>query len=139
MNELNFDSGLVTYSINGKASVTFNPTDNNFIERLYSTFDELDQKQENYHAQVEKMSDKKQIFEFARERDEEMRQMIDTVFGAPVSSTVFGNMSVYALASGLPVWANLMLAVMDEIDTTFSREQRMTNPRISKYTKKYHK
>ena len=38
-----------------------------------------------------------------------------------------------------PVWCNLMLAVMDEIDTTFSREQKATNPRIAKYTEKYHR
>ena len=46
-------------------------------------------------------------------------------------------MNVYALSDGLPVWANLMLTIMDEIDTTFAREQKATNPRISKYTKKY--
>lgn len=42
-------------------------------------------------------------------------------------------------ANGLPVWCNLMMAVMDEIDTTFTREQKLTNPRISKYTAKYQK
>ena len=31
------------------------------------------------------------------------------------------------------------VAVMDEIDTTFTREQKLTNPRISKYTAKYQK
>lgn len=35
MKELNFESGLVTYSLNGKCEVSFNPTDSNFIERLY--------------------------------------------------------------------------------------------------------
>lgn len=45
----------------------------------------------------------------------------------------------YAIANGLPVWCNLMMAVMDEIDTTFTREQKLTNPRISKYTAKYQK
>ena len=32
-----------------------------------------------------------------------------------------------------------ILAVMEEIDTTFAREQKATNPRIAKYTAKYHK
>ena len=32
-----------------------------------------------------------------------------------------------------------MLAVMDQIDTTFAREQKLTNPRIAKYTAKYKK
>lgn len=139
MKELNFDSGLVTYSLNGKCEVSFNPTDSNFVERLYSTFEELDKKQEGYKAQVEKMADKREIFDFARERDAEMRSIIDSVFEAPVSEAVFGGMNVYAIANGLPVWCNLMMAVMDEIDTTFTREQKLTNPRISKYTSKYQK
>ena len=125
MKELNFDSGLVTYSLNGKCEVSFNPTDSNFVERLYSAFEDLDKKQESYKAQIEKMADKKEIF--------------DGVFDAPVSEAVFGGMNVYAIANGLPVWCNLMMAVMDEIDTTFTREQKLTNPRISKYTAKYQK
>ena len=99
--------------------------------------DQLDQ--EGYKAQIEKMTDKREIFEFAKERDAEMRDIIDGVFEAPVSEAVFGGMNVYAIANGLPVWCNLMMAIMDEIDTTFSREQKLTNPRISKYTAKYQK
>lgn len=139
MKELNFDSGLVTYSLNGKIEVSFNPTDSNFVERLYAAFEELDKKQEGYKAQVEKLADKREIFDFARERDAEMRGIIDGVFDAPVCEAVFGGMNVYALSGGLPVWCNLMLAVMDEIDTTFAREQKATNPRIAKYTAKYQK
>lgn len=139
MKELNFESGLVAYSINGKCEVSFNPTDSNFVERLYAAFEELDKKQEGYKAQIEKMANKREIFEFARERDAEMRGIIDGLFGEPVSDAVFGGMNVYSVANGLPVWCNLMLAVMDEIDTTFAREQKATNPRIAKYTQKYHK
>lgn len=136
---LNFESGLVTYNINGRCQVSFNPTDSNFVERLYLAFEDLDKKQESYKTQVEKLADKREIFDFARERDAEMRKIIDGLFDAPVSDSLFGGMSVYAVASGLPVWCNLMLAVMDEIDTTFSREQKATNPRIAKYTEKYHR
>ena len=85
------------------------------------------------------MADKKEIFEFARERDTEMREIIDGLFGVPVSEALFGGMNVYALANGLPVWCNLMLAVMDEVDSTYAREQKATNPRIAKYTAKYQK
>ena len=47
MKELNFESGLVTYSLNGQCEVSFNPTDSNFVERLYSAFEDLDKKQES--------------------------------------------------------------------------------------------
>lgn len=139
MKELNFDSGLVSYSLNGKCEVSFNPTDSNFVERIFKTFNELDKKQEAYKAEVEKISDKKEIFEIARKRDAEMRAIVDEAIGSPVCDSLFGDMNIYALANGLPVWCNLMLAIMDEVDTSFAREQKLTNPRIAKYTSKYHK
>lgn len=139
MKELVFDTGLVTFSVNGACEVSFNPTDSEFVKRLFDAFDTLDKKQDAYKAEIEKMADKKQIFEIARERDKEMREIIDSVFETPVSNSLFGSMNVYALADGLPVWCNLMLAVMDEVDTTFAREQNVTDARIKKYTEKYHK
>lgn len=139
MKDLNFDSGVVTYYLNGKCEVSFNPTDSNFVERIYTAFNDLDKKQDEYKSRIEKMADKKEIFEFARERDAEMRTIIDGVFDASVCDAVFGGMNIYAMASGLPAWVNLMLAVMDECDTTFAREQKATNPRIAKYTAKWSK
>lgn len=139
MPELKFETGLVTYSLNGKCEVSFNPTDSAFVERLFNTFDALDKKQEVYKAEIEKTADNKEIFVIARKRDAEMRAMIDDTLNAKVCDALFGEMNVYALADGLPVWCNLMLSIMDEIDTTFAREQKRTNPRIAKYTAKYHK
>lgn len=139
MKELNFDTGLVIYSINGKCELAFNPTDSTFVEKLFNAFDTLDKKQEAYKAEVEKTANKREVFETARKMDEEMRDIINEVFGFDVCMPLFGTMNVYALADGLPVWSNLMLGIMDEVDTTFARESKLTNPRIQKYTKKYHK
>lgn len=139
MKELKFDTGLVTFSLNGVCDVSFNPTDSAFVQRLFDAFNTLDRKQEAYKAEIEKMSDKGKIFEIAKERDREMREILDGIFEAPVCDALFGSMNVYALADGLPVWCNLMFAVMDEIDTSFAREQKATNARITKYTAKYHK
>jgi hypothetical protein len=137
MPEIKFDTGLVTYTLNSKCEVSFNPTDTAFVEKLYNTFNSLDEKQNAYTAEIESLSGKREIFDYARERDTEMRSMIDDVLGDGVSEAVFGKMNVYSLADGLPVWCNLMLAVMDEIDTSFAREQKKTNPRVAKYTAKY--
>lgn len=139
MKELNFESGIVTYSLGGKCEVSFNPTDSNFVERLYASFEELDKKQDKYKEEIERMADRREIFSYARERDAEMRAILDGIFGAPVSDALFGEMNVYALANGLPVWSNLLLAVMDEIDAAFASEQKTTNPRIQKYLEKYRK
>lgn len=136
--QLVFDDGLVEFDVNGKAKIVLNPTDSVFVEKLYAAFESLDVKQDAYKSRIEKVGDKKEIFGIAREMDAEMRAVIDGVFG-PVSTAVFGDMNTYAMAGGLPIWCNFMLAVMDEIDTTFAREQKATNPRISKYTSKYHR
>lgn len=139
MKELNFDTGVATYAINGKCELSFNPTDSAFVEKLFTAFETLDKKQDAYKAEVEKTANKREVFDTARKMDEEMREIINEAFGTDLCNALFGEMNVYALADGLPVWANLMLAVMDEVDTTFAREQKATNPRVSKYTKKYHK
>lgn len=134
--ELQFDTGLVTYNINGAVELSFNPTDSAFVESLFKTFDKLDRKQDEYGAEIEK-AEKREIFDIARKRDAEMREMIDATLGAPVCDAVFGGMNVYALAGGFPVWANLLLAIMDEIDTSFAENQKQTDARIRKYTDKY--
>lgn len=139
MAELNFAMGVVPFSVNGGYEISFNPTDSAFVERLFSAFETLDSRQEAYKAEVERTANKREVFDVARRMDGEMREIVDGVFGTPVCGAVFGGMNVYALADGLPVWCNFMLAVMDEVDTTFSREQKASNPRIQKYTAKYHK
>ena len=139
MDAIRFETGVKKYSLNGTVDVFFNPTDAEFARRVYQTFDELDKKQDYYKEEVRKISGSAKIFDFAKERDAEMRAMVDGVFGAPVCDALFGSMSVYALADGLPVWCNLMLAIMDELDSGFSREQKATNARVQKYTSKYHK
>lgn len=135
---LSFDTGLVTYDLNGKIKITFNPTDSAFVERLFNVFSDLDKKQESYRAEVERATNR-EVFEIARKRDAEMREMIDGVLGSGVCNALFADMNLYALADGLPVWANFLLAIMDEIDTVFAREQKQTNVRIRKYSQKYHK
>lgn len=139
MPEIKFDTGLVTYDINGACQVEFNPTDSHFVEKLFSTFESLDEAQKTFEADKAKSSNPKDVFELARQLDKSMREQIDGIFGQPVSEALFGGMNLYAVANGLPVWSNLVLALMDEVDTGFAREQKLTNPRLAKYTAKYKK
>ena len=139
MAEIRFDTGIVAFNINDAVTIEFNPTDSEVVEKIYNTFEELDKKQDAYKAEVERCADKKEIFEIARRRDQEMRDMLDGLFGKPICAPLFGAMNVYAMADGLPVWCNLMLAVIDQIDTTFSRQKKLTDPRIKKYTERWKK
>lgn len=139
MNTISIPTGLVTYDINGACQISFNPTDALFAERLYSAFDTLDTRQEDYQSRIEKAANTKAIFEVARALDAEMREIIDNTLGKGVSDALFKDMNVYAMADGLPVWANLFLALMDEMDTGYVHEQRKTSPRLDKYIGKYKK
>ena len=138
MKELNFDTGLVTYTINGKYELSFNPTDSAFVEKFFNAFNALDLKRDEYEGKIKSASNG-EIFAISREIDGEMRDLINGVFEADVCTALFGEMNVFSLADGLPVWCNLFLAVMDEIDSTFAQQQKRMNPRIAKYTSKYHK
>lgn len=143
---LHIETGVVSYTLNDAVTICFNPTDTGFVEGIFKTFSDLDAKQEAIKADVAKLKaeidaggDKHKVFDYMREKDAEMREMIDTALGQPVCDALFGGLNVYALASGLPVWANLLLALIDEIDTTYAQEQKMTDVRIRKYSSKYHK
>ncbi len=140
LKELSFDTGLVTFSLNGAAELSFNPADAAFVEGIYNAFDALDKKQDEYKAEAEKAAGKREIFDVARKWDNEMRSMIDETLGTPVCESLFGEMNVYALnKDGLPVWAALMLTILDQVDGSFNERQQKTSAAISKYTSKYHR
>ena len=140
MAELKFETGVeeyIVHGVKGDVVIRFNPTDGAFIQRLYNAFDTLDKKQEKYADEVQKCGDRVEIFNIADRRDKEMREIIDGLFEEPVCNSIFGSMNLYAMADGLHVWTNFLLALMDETDSAFAREQKATNPRIQKYTQKY--
>lgn len=138
MKTLNFDTGIVTYSLNDKCEISINPTDSMLVGRLISLVDRLDEKREKYAFEVEN-AEAKDIFDLSAKFDAEMRTEIDVALGTPVCNAVFGDMSVLAMADGLPVFCNLIFTILDEVDASWISEGKKTSERISKYTAKYHK
>ena len=141
---LNISTGLKSYDItneNGEvvSTVKFNPTDPGFAQRLYDAFSNLDKQDEQYHKRIAEENDATKIFEVAREMDAEMRQTIDGLFEPGVCDAIFGSISVYAWADGLPLWANFLLSIMDEMDEALAREKKASDPRLQKYMKKFGK
>lgn len=137
MEDFIFDTGLVTFSINKKYEVTFNPSDWNFVERVTSTFEILSEKQEEVERALKSVENMRGFFLSMRELDMEMREYIDGIFGAPVCAAVFGDMNIYALAGGAPVWANFLFTLWDRLDSNLTRESKIKNPKIQKYLDKY--
>ena len=136
MKELNFDLGLNEYNLGGIVTVRFNPTDVSFLEKLSESFATLDKIQEE--VKREEISDEKDVYNLAKNLDAKMRDIINALFGQDVCTPLFGEMNLFSSAGGLPVWANLMLAIADEVQASMQGELKERENRIRKYTEKYH-
>ena len=139
MKTLTFKDGLEEYLLAGKVAVSFNPTDMNFLERLSRAFSELDALQEEVRQSHEKITDDREVFPIARELDGKMRGILNDLFGKEVCEPLFGSMNLFASSGGLPVWANLMLAITDEVQSALRGELAAREQRIAKYVEKYQK
>ena len=138
MKELNFETGLVTYKVNGRSEISFNPGDIGFVERLFNTFDRLAKRQDAVEEENRRV-DGANLFELAKRRDEQMRAEIDGIFGEQICNNVFGRTNVFAIADCMPLWCNFLLAVIDEIDAAAEGLEQRTSDRVKMYTAKYAK
>ena len=130
---ITFDTGIVEYEINGAATVRFNPADEDFARKLYAMVDDLEAKQ----AEFERDEPSRDAFERFGELDAEMRASIDDLLGDGVADSLFPNMNCYAMADGLPVWMNLVMALADEVADAYVAERGKTDGRLSAHSRKY--
>ena len=133
MGALNFQTTRKTYTVNDGAEISFDPTDINFVNRLFALMDKLEKRQNEAAPE-----DPAEVFAAAARMDAEMRTEIDAVFGEPVCDKVFGKTNVLSPAGGLPVCMNFLLAVIDEIDAVSETETKHS-PRVDAYIQKYEK
>ena len=136
MKQLQFSDGIEEYSLNDRVTVRFNPTDASFLERLAELFSSLDALQEEVSA-LQDTTPESEVFPLAKSLDARMRSLLDEFFGVPVCEPLFGSMNLFASAGGLPVWANLLLAVTEEVESAMQGELTAREKRIAKYTDKY--
>lgn len=133
------DDGIREVSISDKVSVWLNLTDIDFVERVFDALDAMDKQQDKYQAMLTGETDAKKIFAAAHTMDGEMRDLINGLFGFDVCTPRYGRMNMYAMAGGLPVWCNLMLCLIDNMNDTFTAEKKATNPKLQKYLAKFKK
>ena len=144
---LSFDNGLVSFEVNGiPDAVRFNPTDTDFFRRLYATFEDIDRLCEQYKLRVNVIdaNDLKAQYNLMVDLDKDITDRIDTVFGDPgLSARIFTidglSISPNALAGGLPIWSNFLLAVLEEREDAFKEQEKLSKSRMDKYLKKYKK
>ena len=77
------------------------------------------------------------MFPIVRELDAKMRDVINELFGDDVCTPLFGSVNLFASSGGLPLWANLLLAITDEVQSAMQGELDKREARIAKYVEKY--
>lgn len=135
MGELNFQTSRKTYTVNGGATISFDPTDAKFASAVIAAFrncSEISQK-----ATSEDFSDVDKAYAATIKMDADIRKEIDTAFGDAVCDKVFAGSSAIGIADGLPVWTNFLMAVIDEIDSNLPDGQARAKDRVQKYMHKY--
>ena len=137
MRELKFSDGLEEYRLNDRVTVRFNPTDVGFLEKLSHTFEQLDSLQDEVRKSRDSITDDREVFPIARELDAKMRGVINELFGDDVCTPLFGSVNLFASSGGLPLWANLLLAITDEVQSAMQGELDAREKRIAKYVEKY--
>ena len=138
MKSLSFSDGLEEFSLNDRVIVRFNPTGASFLERLAALFEKLDALQEEVSV-LQDSTPEEEVFPLARSLDARMRNLLDECFSVPVCEPLFGAMNLFASSGGLPVWANLLLALSEEVESAMQGERTAREARIAKYTEKYKK
>lgn len=138
--ELNFDNGVQSYEINGKCTITMNPTDYAFVDKMFATFTKMEKKDAEWRDRLQKESSTSAVLEVYRDGDDTVRRGIDEIFGDGVADKIFEDVNCMAFGSnGLPIWMNFILAIMDTMNSAYAKAQKDVNPAINKYLKKYHR
>lgn len=139
MKKIAYSTGEKTFEVAG-GEISFNPADTKFAKKLYDCFDKLANMQKNGEEQNEEiMNDGEKLFELIEKREAEMRDCIEEVFGEGSAEKIFPNIGLYAIADGLPVWTNFLLAIIDIVDASMTDEQKKATPRAEMLMKKYGK
>jgi hypothetical protein len=138
--ELNFANGVQSYTVNGvEDALRLNPTDAEMLQKIYLAMKDLEGKQKERAKVGKRSEDIEETFSLLHALDQEMRGVLDILFGIGVCEKIFGEMSLYASADGLPVWENFILAVIDLFDDSVKREAALSDKRIQKHVQKYHR
>ena len=136
MSNLSINTGIKEFTLNDAVTIKINPTDSTFVKKLYGAFETLDKKQNEFKGDLA-LATPAEVFDICEKINAEMREILDNLFDVPVCDALFGSMNVYAMADGLPVWCNLLLAIIDETDANFAAEEKRMSSRVKKYTDKY--
>lgn len=139
MEKLNIDLGIKEYELCDGLTISFNPTDMELLNKIMECFQELQTEEETRRDRIAKITDYKEMYEEYAEMDRLFREKLNDLFGKDICTPLIGDINIYARGNGLPIWANIIIAIIDEFDDSIKEQDKIGKARIDKYTKKYHR
>ena len=112
MENIQFDSGIRTYRINGEGILRFTPGDPNVYARFLEAVEKLKEAEKELTEQAETARDT-QIVELVSQADRKMKQILNWVFGADNDfGQILKGVNLLAVgANGERVMTNLLQAL----------------------------
>ena len=132
MVQLNFDTGLKKYEINGNV-IEVNPADAGLYSRIKKSREIIDGYAEKYKkAQINSPDTISDMF---ANMDRLIREQIDFIFAAPVAWKIFGNTNCMTpCPNGKAFYENFLDVLMPVLEKGIEEAYRRSSEHISKYT-----
>lgn len=140
MQNLNFDDGYKSFSINGDENriIRFNPSDFGIIERVKTAYDEIENAT-NIENDIELKTDGSpreaigKAAEIVKQISDTIKSQIDYIFNSNVSEVVFGNQSPLSIVKGIPLYERFLDSVVPVIQSEVKKEMEASKKRVAKY------
>lgn len=136
MSSISVGESLKEYDINGYP-VKFDPTSRGFIKRFLAMLENISERYD-VEEKAGLPENTAELFELLDAREEFVRSEIDKVFGAGASAGIFPG-DPLAKSGGLPLWLNLWLDILDELDNEVCNMESAGNEKLKLYMNKYKK
>lgn len=136
---ISFDEGYKEFSINGDPNriIKFNPVDFAIIERAQKASKEIAEASKS--IKDDENGDVKKTAELIEKVGNIIREKVDYIFGYPVSDIAFGLQSPLATKNGVTLVERFISGAMPVIQREIEEEEKKSQAKVSKYTKRYHK
>lgn len=109
----------MTYTINERCTIEFDPLSRDFAERLAATYSEMEA--------IHKSGDCNIIVQ-----NKAFRAKIDDLFGEHISDQIFGDHNIFLTSGGTPLWFNFMNAIIQTVDWEITAEECRGRPRVKR-------
>ncbi len=136
---INFDEGYKTYEINGDPErvIRFNPSDPGILRRIVaakSALSGMSEEVQRIRINADGSSVLEQEAGAVKIIEDKIKEQINYIFGADISSAAFGLQSPLATLKGVPLYERFCNALLPVLEKDIKSEAKASQKRVAKYT-----